>query len=248
MEFDDRDRHVACTQRRMIRPFVLLSVLCGLALGCSTPTEEGPESSADAISHSDAAKQYDFAEELLTDVWASASVNKLGGVQWSVYSVSKGAFIGLVMFATDADRDVKYAVLVSATRAADGRARIAALQLDKSGKRSSPVSTAELKILTSDMTMLSAKLGERTKAMSDTPQDKCVKAVARVTFGLFLGAGLVFVAVPAVVAASFVPALAAFPVLAGSAAGLATSLGIWTASSAIGGGTYDAVDQCGGER
>lgn len=227
-----------------------------LVAGCgASPAVEDEDDSA-AITHEEAVKGYEFAELLLDEVQASADVRKLGVERWSVYSASKGTFAGLVMFATDAARDVKYALLVNATRSADGKARIAAIALDKAGKESSAVDAATFKILTGDSKMLSDALAARTRAIPNSASADCVVGVARVGFTVLALASTIYVTAAvtawASVGVEFAAALQSVPALAkalgwavaGTTQGAGT-VAIFAIVVEAGTNTFAKLDRCG---
>lgn len=214
------------------------SLALSLVAGCgASPAVEGEDDSA-AITHEEAVKGYEFAELLLDEVQASADVRRLGVERWSVYSASKGSFAGLVMFATDAARDVRYALLVNATRSADGKARIAAIALDRAGKESSAVDAATFKIFTGDSKMLSDALAARTRAIPNSASADCVVGVARVGFTLLALAATIQVTAVitawAAVGVEFAAALQSVPALA-------QALGLAVGGTTFGAGSVGVV-------
>ena len=205
------------------------ALLVACAIGCSgASSDDQADDDGAAITHAEAAKAYEYSELLLDGVDASPAVQKLGANRWSVYSASKGRFIGIVMFAIDANKDVKYAVLVNAGRAADGKAKMAVLALDKAGNESTGVPVADAKTLMSDSPMLNALLAKRTAATPTSASGDCVVGVARLAFTLLAGAAIVPIGIyggaALSVAVEFSGAFQAIPAL-GAAAGTTIQVG-----------------------
>ncbi len=85
-------------------------------------------------------------------------MKKLGASSWAAYNVSDKTFFGLALFASDADKDVKYVILVNARHAADGKAEIAMFELDKSGTRTTKITGATYDALAVDLATLQRPL------------------------------------------------------------------------------------------
>lgn len=241
---------------RPLRAALPLLFTLTMAWGCAAPAVEDVSQSGGAISGEEAAKQFEFAELVVPETAASKEVQALGVKSWTAYSASKQSFLGLVLFASDAEKDVEYMLLVNARRGADGKTHVMAFQLDKAGKQS-PLDAATLKTLTGDMNALNARAQARARSeATNSGEAKCAIGLTKVAFGVLLGAGLIYVAAPAVagvsMAAEFAPVLASVPLIA-KGAGLtimvATAIPgaamFFTSVAETVNGTFEALDNCG---
>ena len=211
-----------------MRVFALPCVALLAIVGCTVPaTDEDTSGSGDAISHRQAADQFEFAEVVVDAAKPSDDVRALGVASWTVYSASKQGFLGLVMFATDSSGDVKYMILANARRAADGKVTVAAFELDKEGRKTN-VEAATLKTLTSDMGWLRGQ-AELAAAAPESRAMKCAVALAKLTLGALAGVALVMVAIPAIeVGAAFWAGLSILGRVGVVAGSLPISIVVWT--------------------
>lgn len=232
---------------------LLLSLSVSSLMGCSgaSAQDDNPEDDSAAVTADEASKKYEFAELLLPDAPASPEVRKLGAVRWAVYSAVKGRFMGLVMFAIDRDNDVKYALLVNATRAADGKSHVLAFELDKAGKETKVIDAATFRTLASESKPIGDLLAARTRSMPNTAAADCTIGITRISIGVLAGFAVIWVGATAVTmsaaAIEFEALLMSLPVVVQAGADVTVLGGLGAAATAAMFGSasvynFDSVD------
>jgi hypothetical protein len=171
-----------------------------MAVGCAPAADSGDGASgADAITAQEAAKQFTTNGPVpgLENVPASPdNVTKLGIEQWHVYeSVDEKQVTHVVAFATDAGKDVRYALVLDS-----GSGKAAVLQYDKDGVKANQDPAAipqeTMSALLVDFAMLRDKAnqygggsGVTTQALSAGAQCGVRVAAAALGAAVVIGAG-----------------------------------------------------------
>lgn len=189
-----RVRHLVATATLALLPAVV---------GCAASSDETDADSVDnAITHAEASKDYKVKEHVIIDEPATNASNEtLGITTWNAYAIAEDKLLGLVAYASNADGDVRYAVIV------DLRSRRASMLVyDKSGlSEDQKISEETATALASDFKRLDKRLsdaapsetGLHTQALGN--KTKCglyvagiaVGAAAVGAFGFFGGMNLI---------------------------------------------------------
>lgn len=172
------------------------------ALGCVAPTES-EEDEESALTHEEMAKKFEGAKRLATGVPVSArQARKLGIVSWSAYYAARKDFIGVVMLAEDAKKDVKFAILVNAARAADGKRRMTIFSVDQAGLETKSEDASIRHALSADIPRIQSEI-QRNDEANESATALCVRGVGAVTIAAVgATAGLWLMAVPSVAASA----------------------------------------------
>jgi hypothetical protein len=164
-----------------------------LATGSGCTSGAVSDSSAANVTANEAAQQRNFKQAVLLDFPASeANVLKLGIRSWSFYVRDDSEFQGGILFAVDANKDVKYA-LVMDTKGGE----VAAIEYDKEGAIPGSGITKEvydallIDFVSIQDELLGANQGMSTQAFAD-PQT-CGRNVGYALIGgiILLGGGWV---------------------------------------------------------
>lgn len=217
-----------------------LALAVGLSsVACAAPEEEDGSSGADAISASEAAREFKGADKV-GEFEAGADAREIGVASWTVYGVKNDAFAGAVLFAMDADGDVKYAI-VSGQRESDpkGKSSLALVNYDKAGKTgATSADKATLNALGADMKSIESKLAKDARDTKD-----CMTALTLAAGGLVLVAAGWWLAVPASVAAGVGWVSSALFATGTAVSSLGGAMTVWIGVD--GADLFDGVRSCG---
>ncbi len=178
------------------RVFAGTAPLLLLALGaCAPAAAEDVDDTEDAITHSEAAAQHEFSALLFKDDQRSVTnaTRALGVASWAGYTISDKRFLGVGLFASDAAGQVRYALLLNARRAADGKADVAVLEVDKAGNRSPKITPATYSALLGDLEHLQRSL----RSASDVPRtagQRCAAGLTVAVAGALIAGGAAAIA------------------------------------------------------